>query len=110
MIKFHLSDGNAVEIDRDQLEERILSGIIDKLDEAREKHQGFYNVLKAAVNMVTTMGGLDIKPPKGVNTLDYLIATYIGVGLEALEKNPLEVEGSVLLKVKEAKKEHEQER
>lgn len=103
MINFKLSDGNAVEIDRAQLEEKILEGIISKLDEAREHHQGFYNVLKAAVNMVVSMGGLDIKAPKGVNTLDYLIATYVSVGLETLEQKPLPVEGRVLLeKVKEA--------
>lgn len=96
MLTFELKDGNKVEIDREVIEEKILSGILDKLDEAREHSQGMYNAAKAAVNMVITLGGLDIHPPKGVNTFEYMIAHYLSLGLDVLENTPLQVEGTIL--------------
>lgn len=97
MIKFHLSDGNSVEIDRDQLEEKILGSILDKFELARQKDSGMYTILKQAINMVLTFSKLDIKIPKGENSLEYLVAYYMSLGLDALEKEPLHVGGTILL-------------
>lgn len=96
MINFHLSDGNAVEIDRNQLEEKILGSILEKFDQAREKDAGMYTILKQAVNMVLTFSKLDIKIPKGENSLEYLVAYYMSIGLDALENAPLQVDGKLI--------------
>jgi hypothetical protein len=95
MIHFQLSDGNSVEIDRDQLEEKILGSILDKFEQARQRDSGMYTILKQAVNMVLTFSKLDIKIPKGENSLEYLVAYYMSLGLDALEKEPLSVTGKV---------------
>jgi hypothetical protein len=53
--------------------------------------------------MVLTFSKLDIKIPKGENSLEYLVAYYMSLGLDALEKEPIKAEGKVLLEnVKEA--------
>lgn len=103
MITFKLSDGNSVEIDRDQMEEKILESILDKFEQAREKDAGMYTILKQAVNMVLTFSKLDIKIPKGANSLEYLVAYYMSLGLDALEREPLSVNGKVAADEKEEK-------
>jgi hypothetical protein len=96
MLTFQLEDGKQVQINREAVEERLLLTIFDKLGEAREKSQGMYNALKAAINMVMTFGGVDIKVPKGENTLEYLVAHYVSLGFDVLEQTPLSVNGKVV--------------
>lgn len=96
MITFRLEDGKQVEIEREAVEEKLLLSIFDKFDQAREKDAGLYNILKQAVNMVLMFGKVDIKVPKGENTLEYLVAYYVSLGLDVLEKEPLSVDGKVV--------------
>ena len=96
MITFSLADGKQVEIEREAVEEKLLLSIFDKFDQAREKDVGLYNILKQAINMVLVFGKVDIKVPKGENTLEYLVAYYVSLGLDVLEKEPLQVAGKVV--------------
>lgn len=96
MLTFKLEDGKQVEIDRLVVEEKLLLSIFDKFDQAREKDAGLYNILKQAVNMVMMFGKVDIKIPKGENSLEYLVAYYVSLGLDALEKETLQVSGKVV--------------
>lgn len=96
MLSFDFKDGQQVQIDRDNVEEKLLLSIFDKFDAAREKEPGMYTILKQAVNMVLTFGKVDIKIPKGENTLEYLVAYYVALALDTLEKEPIPVEGRVV--------------
>lgn len=96
MLTFNLPDGKNLEIERDAIEEKILFAIFDKFEQAREKDSGMYTILKQSVNMIMTFGKVDIKVPKGENTLEYLVAHYVGLGLDVLEAAPLKVEGKVV--------------
>lgn len=96
MLEFQLEDGKKVQIERGAVEEKLLLSIFEKFDQAREKDPGVYNVLKQAVNMVMMFAKVDIKIPKGENTLEYLVAHYVSLGLDVLEQKPLPVSGKVV--------------
>lgn len=96
MLTFNLEHGEQVQIDRTAVEEKLLISIFDRLEEARQKDKGMYNALKAAVNIMMTFTGTELKIPKGENVLEYLIAHYVSIGLDALEQKPLEVSGVVV--------------
>lgn len=96
MLTFQLEEGKQVQIERDNIEEKILLAIFDKFEQAREKDSGMYTILKQAVNMIMTFGKVDIKIPKGENSLEYLVAHYVRLGLDVLEARPLEVHGKVV--------------
>jgi hypothetical protein len=85
-----------VEISREGVEERLLEAIFEKFDQARAQDPGLYNILKQAVNMVMMFGKVDIKIPKGENSLEYLVAHYVGLGLDVMENTPLSVTGKVM--------------
>jgi hypothetical protein len=86
-----------VQIEREALEEKFLEGILARFDELRETNQGMYNMIKSSINMLKTFGQLDINIPKGVNSLDYLIAHFLSLGMDALEqKGALAVTGKVV--------------
>jgi hypothetical protein len=102
MLTFNLEHGEQVQIDRTAVEEKILLSIFDKLEQAREADKGLYTILKQAVNMVLTFSKVDIKIPKGENSLEYLLAYYVGLGLDVMEQKPLEVSGVVVNTTKEA--------
>lgn len=96
MIQFTLEDGKSLQIERDAIEEKILLAVFSKFDQAREADKGLYTMLKQAVNMVMTFGKVDLKIPKGENSLEYLVAYYVSQGLDLLEKEPLHVQGKVM--------------
>jgi hypothetical protein len=96
MLVFNLEDGKQVHIDREAVEEKLLLSIFEKFDEARTKDAGMYTILKQAVNMFLTFSKVDIKIPKGENTLEYLVAHYISLGLATLEASPIAVTGKVV--------------
>lgn len=101
MLTFQLEDGKQIQIDREHVEEKLLMSIFDRLEEARQKDKGMYNGLKAAVNLMMTFTGNHVNIPKGENVLEYLIAHYVSMGIDALEQKPLEVSG-VVVDAKEA--------
>lgn len=96
MLTFQLEDGKKVEIERDAVEEKLLMSIFSKFDQAREKDPGLYTILKQAINMVLTFSKVNIKIPKGENSLEYLVAHYVSLGLDVLEQTPLSVNGKVV--------------
>lgn len=96
MLTFQLEEGKQVQIDRGAIEEKLLLAIFEKFDQAREKDSGMYTILKQAVNMIMTFGKVDLKIPKGENSLEYLVAHYVSVGLDVLEATPLQVAGKVV--------------
>lgn len=97
-IQFNLKDGKQVHIERESIEERILEGVLDKLQEARENEPGLYNGFKQAVNILKLVGGVKMEIPKGENALEYLLAHFLHIGLDSLENHskPLEVYGKVV--------------
>lgn len=96
MLTFQLDEGKQVHIERESIEEKILEGIFAKFEEAREKEPGMYNGFKQAVNMLKLVGGIKIDVPKGENTLEYLVAHFLGIGMDLLEAAPILVEGVVV--------------
>lgn len=96
MLTFELKDGNLVKIDRQEVEEKILGAILDRLDEAKETSPAMYSALKGAVNLFTTFAKMDLHTPKGESSLDYLILHFLSLGLDVLEQKTLYVEGSVI--------------
>lgn len=97
MLTFQIEKDKQVQIERDAIEEKILMAVFDKFEQAREKDSGLYTLLKQSVSMIMTFGKVDLKIPKGENSLEYLVAHYVSLGLDVLETNPLEVTGKVVI-------------